>query len=356
MKKIKINDQTIGYGEPTYFIADIAANHDGDLERAKDLIFLAKEAGADAAKFQHFKADTIVSDKGFREMGNKQSHQSKWKKSVAEVYQDASVPEDWNDVLAETCEQAGIHYFTSPYDLDLIGDVSEKVAAFKIGSGDINWLESVEKCAQYGKPVLIASGASDLGEVQTTMDLLLGMDGVQTLLMQCNTNYTGSLENFRFINLRVLETFAKMYPDLPLGLSDHTPGHATVLGAITLGACAIEKHFTDDCTREGPDHPFSMDPKSWREMVNRSRELELALGDGNKRVEGNEIETVVVQRRAIRAACALKTGRIISREDLTVLRPCPTDALPPTELSKVVGTTLQKDLEKGELIDWKILG
>jgi len=126
--------------------------------------------------------------------------------------------------------------------------------------------------------------------------------------MQCNTNYTASLENFDHIHLNVLKTYAALYPDVVLGLSDHTSGHATVLGAITLGARAIEKHFTDDNSRIGPDHPFSMDPIAWREMVDRTRELERALGSPNKRVANNESETVVVQQRCLRAARDIKQG------------------------------------------------
>src|SRR5205823_7586903 len=121
--------------------------------------------------------------------------------------------------------------------------------------------------------------------------------GTPVCLMQCNTNYTGSLQNFAHIHLNVLRTYASRFPEAVLGLSDHTPGHATVLGAVALGARAIEKHFTDDCSREGPDHGFSMDRRTWREMVDRTRELELALGNGIKRIEDNEQQTVVLQRR-----------------------------------------------------------
>ena len=120
----------------------------------------------------------------------------------------------------------------------------------------------------------------------------------QLALLQCNTNYTGSIENFRFIQLNVLKSFSAMYPGLTLGLSDHTPGHSCVLGAVALGARIIEKHFTDDVSRSGPDHKFSLDPTSWTEMVTRTRELEYALGNGIKRVEFNELETVVVQRQS----------------------------------------------------------
>ena len=350
MKPLQINGRSLGPTHPSYFIADIAANHDGDLERAKDLIYLAKDAGADAAKFQHFRAETIVSKEGFDAMNSRVSHQSKWKQSVFEIYKGASVPWEWTETLVETCRKAGIDFFTSPYDLDMIDQLDPYVSAYKVGSGDITWLESIRKMGSKGKPVLLAAGASDLLDIQRAMSVLLDECRVPTVLMQCNTNYTGSLENFRFVRLRVLETFRAMFPGLPLGLSDHTPGHATVLGAIALGACAIEKHFTDDVSREGPDHAFSMDPRSWREMVERSRELEAALGDGNKQVEDNERDTVVIQRRCIRAAVDLPAGRMIERADLTVLRPAPVGSMPPYDLPVVVGKVLSVSLKTGEIL------
>ena len=128
--------------------------------------------------------------------------------------------------------------------------------------------------------------------------------------MQCNTNYTGSIENFRHIHLNVLRTYRALFPDAVLGLSCHTPGHATVLGAVALGARVVEKHFTDDTRRDGPDHAFSMTPATWREMVDRTRELEYALGSAEKNVCGNEQETVVVQRRCLRAARDLAAGTV----------------------------------------------
>jgi N-acetylneuraminate synthase len=344
-----IDGRQIGMSHLTYFIADIAANHDGDLERAKSLIWMAKEAGADAAKFQHFKADTIVSDHGFRSMGTHQAHQSSWNKSVYEVYQDASVDLGWTPTLKETCDKAGIAFFTSPYALELVDAVDPFVPAYKIGSGEITWLEVVRHIASKGKPYILATGASTMDEVDRAVQAALQVNP-QLALLQCNTNYTGSLENFRYIQLNVLQTYRAMYPDMVLGLSDHTQGHACVLGAVTLGARIIEKHFTDDCTRVGPDHKFSMDPATWREMVERTRELEFALGNGIKRVEANELETVVVQRRSLRTTSALPAGHQIRYEDLIPLRPCPRDAVSAAEIDQVIGLTLRRSIQKGEYL------
>lgn len=350
-RTFQLGERWVGPDQPTYFIADVAANHDGDLGRARDLIHLAAEAGADAAKFQHFSAATIVSDRGFRDLGGQVSHQADWKKSVFEVYQDASIDPNWTAILKETCDAAGITFFTSPYSFDLVDEVDPFVPAYKIGSGDITWTEIIRHMASKGKPMLLATGAATTDDVVRAVDAALELTS-DVCLMQCNTNYTGSLENYRHIHLRVLETFRAMYPEVLMGLSDHTPGHVTVLGAVALGARVVEKHFTDDCGRVGPDHGFSMDPASWRDMVDRTRELEMALGCGTKRVADNETQTVVLQRRAVRARRVIEQGAIISKEDLEVLRPCPVDGIPPYRMDEVSGRASARMIQPGEHVRW----
>jgi len=346
-RRFSIQGRQIGIDEPTYFIADIAANHDGELSRAVELIYLAKEAGADAAKFQHFSAESIVSDAGFKALGAQASHQASWGKSVFEVYRDASVDLDWTPVLKEACDKAEIAFFTSPYSIDLVDHVDPYVPAHKIGSGDITWHEIVAHIAGKGKPYIIATGASTMDEVVNAVQLGLGINQ-KLALLQCNTNYSGSLENFRYIQLNVLKSYRDMFPNLVLGLSDHTPGHATVLGAVALGARVVEKHFTDNVARTGPDHAFSMDPTSWREMVDRTHELEYALGTGIKRVEENEAQTVVLQRRSVRVRCDLPAGHVLTEGDLVSLRPCPIGAVPPSRISEIIGKRLRESKRSGD--------
>lgn len=353
--EIRIGSHVLGENHPTYFIADIAANHDGSLERAKYLIRLAKQAGADAAKFQNFSAPKIVSDYGFRNLGGQQSHQATWSKPVFEVYQDASIPFEWTQELKAVCDEVGIDYFSSPYDFEAIDMLEPYVPAYKIGSGEITWPEALERMASKGKPVILATGASDIGEVQKAVHTILKVNK-QLVLMQCNTNYTASLENFNHVHLRVLQTFRMMFPDVILGLSDHTPGHAAVLGSVALGARAIEKHFTDDTTRHGPDHKFAMDPDSWAEMVENTRRLERALGSADKFVAENEQETVVLQRRCLRAASDLPAGTVLTREMIDVLRPAPRDAIMPYEIDAVLGKCLQVDLKAGQELKWEYIG
>ena len=353
--EIKIGKHPIGEAFPTYFIADISANHDGDLKRAKMLIHLAKEAGADAAKFQNFRAPKIVSDYGFKSLGDQVSHQATWKKSVFEVYKDASLPFEWTPTLVEECKEAGIDYFSSPYDFEAVDMLDPYVPAHKIGSGDITWNEMLEHIARKDKPVILSTGASDIGEVQRAVHTILALNQ-QLVLLQCNTNYTASLENFNHIHLNVLTTYRTMFPEVVIGLSDHTSGHATVLGAVALGARVIEKHFTDDTKRVGPDHPFSMTPQTWRDMVDRTRELERSMGSADKRISGNELQTAVVQRRCLRAAREIRAGEVFTREMIDVLRPATPGALLPYEIPLVIGKRALIDLNSGQELRWTQIG
>ena len=354
MENFFIGKKKIGKGCPTYFIADIAANHDGNLDKALELINKSAEAGADAAKFQHFSAETIVSDYGFKSLGSQKSHQAKWNKSVFEVYKDASIPLEWTKKLKKECENNKIEFLTSPYSIELVDFVNPYLEAFKIGSGDITWHEIINHIASKGKPYIIATGASNNQDVDEIISKVTKINK-QICVMQCNTNYTASENNFRFINLKYLTNLRVKYPKLILGLSDHTHGHSTVLGAITLGAKVVEKHFTLSNKLDGPDHKFSMTPKTWKDMIDRSRELEMSLGNGEKKIEENELETVVLQRRSIRTNQSLNKNHILKRSDLITLRPCPTNAIDPRNLDKVLGKKINKDLPKHEILKWEDL-
>jgi N-acetylneuraminate synthase len=351
MGSFLIGDRLVGADQPTYFIADIAANHDGDLSRALELMTLAKDAGADCAKFQHFRAAHIVSDYGFKNLGGQWDHQASWKKSVFEVYSDAALPWQWTAPLAAHALAIGIEFMSAPYDLEAVDHLDPFVNAFKVGSGDVNWIEELRYIADKGKPVLLATGAASLEDVQRAMDVLTSA-GVPIVLMQCNTNYTGSIDNIEHINLSVLNQYAQMYPDVTLGLSDHTPGDVTILGAVALGARVVEKHFTDDVNRSGPDHGFSMDPTTWRKMVDDTRMLEAAMGNGIKGIESNEDKTIILQRRCVRAGRNLAAGSVLSRADLEVLRPAPREAVPAHEVELLVGRTLHSALMAGQEICW----
>lgn len=348
---LKIGSKVVSINEPTYFIADIAANHDGDLGRAKDLIWSAKEAGADCAKFQHFLADKIVSSVGFAEMKGPASHQAKWEKPVVEVYDQYHTRRDWTEALVETCRAANIDFMTTPYDLEAIETFKSIVPAFKVGSGDITFSEALDHIAVAGKPVFLATGASTMDETIEAAERIL-LRNPYLCLMQCNTNYTGDIKNFASVNLNVLRAFALKWPNMVLGFSDHTPGHSAVLGAVALGARVVEKHFTDDNSRVGPDHAFALNPFTWRAMVDATRELEVALGDGIKRVEANEHETVVIQRRAMRMTQDIPAGTVLTKAHFEALRPCPPGSVTPNRVHSVLGRVLAQKKRRGEALMW----
>jgi sialic acid synthase SpsE len=353
MNTIKLGNKIID-DNSLYFIADIGANHNGSLEKAIELIHLAKESGADAAKFQNFQANKIVSKTGFDNMKGKLSHQSKWKKSVFEVYEDASISKDWTRILKEECDKVGIDYFTSAYDFESVDLVDPFVNLYKIGSGDITWLDIIDYILDKNKPVLIATGASTNEDVSRVMKMALKKTQ-DLVLMQCNTNYTGSIDNYNYCNLNVLKQFSIDYPNTVLGLSDHTAGHATTLGAIALGARVIEKHFTDDNNQEGPDHGFAMNPQSWRDMVDKSYELLVSLGDGVKIVENNEEQSKLVQRRCLRVVTNLKKGHTLTDSDFISLRPISEGGFEPYEKVNLIGKELLMDIDAGHHLTKKIV-
>ncbi len=347
--KFKLGNKKISKNSPVYFIADIAANHDGNLNRAKKLIRLCAKAGANGAKFQHFKAQTIVSKKGFEKIG-KITHQSKWKKSVYNVYEDASINFNWTKELKKECKKNKIDFLTSPYDLDYVDKVEKYICAYKIGSGDITWLEVLKKISKKKLPVILATGAATLDEVKQAVKTIV-KNNKKLVLMQCNTNYTNSIENYNFINLNVLKSYKRIFRDkVILGLSDHTHGHVSVLGAVALGARVVEKHFTDDNNRIGPDHAFSMNFDTWKAMVDDTRILEKTLGDGIKKIEKNELQSSLVQKRSIYAINNIKKNESF-KNNITVLRPALKNHLPANKFAWLKNKKAKKNIKKGECIN-----
>ena len=322
---------------------------------AIELIRLAKAAGADAAKFQNFRATKIVSDYGFRHLGGQLSHQASWKKSVLEVYDDASVPFEWTPLLREACDEADIHYFSSPYDYEAIEHLDPFVPAFKAGSGLMSWPDALIRMAKLGKPLLIATGASDISDVVRAMRTVAPYND-QIVLLQCNTNYTASEGNYDHIHLNVLETYKTMFPNAILGLSDHTQSPAPVVGAVAMGARVIERHFTDSNDREGPDHKFALNPDNWGKMVEQVRILERALGSPDKFIAGNESDTFLVQRRCLRAARDLQAGETLIADMIEALRPNVEGAIQPWEIDDLIGKKVRAGMEYGQDFKWMDVG
>lgn len=347
-KRFFIGGREVGQGCPALLIAEVGSNFDRDLDRAYRLIDLAVECGADAVKFQTFLPDRIINRKAFE--GLKLGFQAKWGKDVYTVYHEAHLPRAWHEQLARRCEQAGVLFFSSPYDfegVDLLAELG--TPALKIGSGDVTWLEMLRHQASKHLPILMGVGACTLAEVDQAVRTLQQAGCQELILLQCVTNYPSSFDS---ANLRAMENLGRIF-DVPYGYSDHTPGHSVPLGAVALGGCVIEKHFTDDKSRSGPDHPFAMDGADFKAMAKAVRELERALGDGVKRVVEEESQTVILQRRSLYAARPLQAGQVLTREDLVVLRP--QHGITPDHLERVIGRTLARDVGELQPLTWEHL-
>lgn len=345
MRKIRIGERWIGEEEPTYIIAEIGSNFDGSLEQAKRLVDLAKEVGADAAKFQSFLPDKIIAKEGFQ---RKSSFQAKWGKPVYEVYCDAMLPREWHEKLAEYCHKKGIHFLSSPYDkeaVDLLSQVG--VPAFKIGSGDITFLSLIEYIARKGKPIILATGASSIGEIEEAVNTIRATGNQDIVLLQCVTNYPSPFEH---TNIRAMVSLKEAF-QVPVGYSDHTPGSIVPLGAVALGACVIEKHFTFDKTRKGPDHPFAMDVSEMAAMIREIRLLEAALGVPIKQLTPAETETVILQRRSLFAKVDIPAGTTITADMIEALRPA--IGITPKCMHLVMGRKAKVDIAEGEPITWE---
>lgn len=345
-----INNRLLEPTDNTYIIAEIGSNFDGSKERAKRLIELAAECGADAAKFQAFRADSIVSAYGFD--GLNAGFQADWDRPVYEVYKDAELSRRWIGDLVAHADSHGIDFLCTPYDyeaVDLLAD--HDMPAFKIGSGDITWHRLLEHVAQQGKPVILATGASTLGEVEAAVETIQTAGNDDIVLLQCVTNYPSDFES---ANIRAMSTLAETF-NVPVGYSDHTPGSTVPLGAVSRGANVIEKHFTDDKSREGPDHSFAMNVEEFERMVQEVRNLNTALGSPRKRIYDEEMEPRILQRRALRAATDLDAGTTITDDDVVALRPCPEGVFEPANRETLLGRTVNDDMVRGECFSWDLV-
>jgi len=345
--KIKIGNKYIGSGLPTYIIAEIGANFDRNIDKAKRLIDAAKECGADCAKFQSFLADKIVSGKGFASMKLKGVHGS-WGRPIEEVFKEAEFPRAWHKELNAYSNKIGIDFSTSPYDFGAVDLCDELDIPFiKIGSGEITWLEMLEYIAKKNKPMFLATGDATLSEIDEALCTIETTGNNNLVLMQCITNYPSKVES---ANINVLKTYQTAF-NILTGYSDHSPGPVVALGSVALGACVIEKHFTLNKNDAGPDHPHSMDVNEFKRMVDYIRELEAAMGSTRKLVVEEESETVIVQRRSLYAKRKIPKGKAIEKDDIIELRPAL--GILPKYKNIIIGKTSKINIEKGKPIFWE---
>ena len=236
-----------------------------------------------------------------------------------QVYRDAELPIEWIKKLDEYAKKCKIQFLSAPYHIEAVDElVRHKIPIIKIGSGEITNIEFLKYVAKKKLPIFLATGASTLNDVNLAVKTIVNQKNNKIVLMQATTQYPSPIKD---TNLKVIKQFRKKF-NLNIGYSDHTPGYTAILGSVALGACVIEKHFTLDTESDGPDHPHSLNPKQFKEMVEKIREMEIALGYDKKIIEESEKHTKIIQRRGIWSIKNIKKGEKFSKTNLDVLRPC----------------------------------
>lgn len=345
---VRIGAKEVGPGRPCYVIAEAGANHDRDLDVARRLIDVAADAGADAVKFQTYSGRTLYSTRTPRfdylgDLGAKPPH---------ELLEDIALPRDWQPILAAHCRDAGIEFLSSPFDRQAVDELDAlDVAAFKIASFELVDLPLIEYAAAKGRPLILSTGMATLGEIEDAIEAARTGGAVDVCLLQCASLYPSPPE---IMNLRAITTMQSAF-GVPVGLSDHTLGTHIAPAAVALGANLVEKHFTLDRTRVGPDHPFAVEPGELKELVARVRDVEAALGDGRKRgpSEAEAAEMYGKARRSVVAACAIPAGTPITRDMLTVKRPG--FGIKPKFIEALVGRCARVDIEADEVVTWEMV-
>ena len=363
MTSFRIGDRLVGGDAPVYFIAEIGSNHGGSLRNALSLCDMAKESRADCVKFQHYRADTLASHYGFTQVGNL----AHYTENPYDVFKRYEVPWSWIEIIKKHCDNIGIEFMSTPYDLEAVDRLEPYVNAYKIGSGDITYHELIRRAASKGKPIIISTGASNMEEIEAAVgsteieEEYFGEPYTVTLevpvaLLQCNTNYSTWDYWDDGLNLAVLSEWKQW--GIVVGVSDHKVANEPIIAAVALGAKIVERHFTRDvqsclsAERDtgSPDSLFALKPSEFAFMVNSVRMLERGLKPACKKVETNEEETVVLQRRCVRTTRLLAAGDTIRNEHLVCLRPAPLDSFPPYALEALIGKKVNRDISAGDYI------
>ena len=345
---VKIADRLVGNGEPCFIIAEAGVNHNGDVNLARQLIDAANEAGADAVKFQTFTADEVVT-RSAAKAAYQQETTSPDESQYDMIRQLELSPESFKELYAYT-QQKGIIFMSTPFDkgsVDLLNEIG--VPAFKVGSGELTNLSLLRYIAGKRKPIILSTGMSRLEEVAEALDAIGGEGGNSVVLLHCVSSYPAKIED---MNLKVMATLRYAFK-LPVGLSDHSPGITVPVAAAAMGACAIEKHFTMDKDLPGPDHRASLEPEELKRMVAAIRDVEKAMGDGVKSPAAVEGENKKVIRRSIVARNDIPEGTIITEDMLAIKRPG--TGLEPKYLGEVIKKIAKADINKDEMITWRVL-
>jgi len=345
---IRISNRAVGDGEPCFIIAEAGVNHNGDINLAKKLIDAAKDAGADAVKFQTFIAEEVVTTDAEKAAYQKQATGSR--ESQLEMVKKLELSADDFASLCRYAREKGITFLSTAFDNES-ADLLERLElpVFKIPSGEINNFPFIKYIAVKGRPIILSTGMSTLKEVEEAIGVIRNEGIEEIILLHCVSCYPARIED---INLRAMETLKRAF-GFPVGLSDHSEGIIVSLAAVALGACVIEKHFTLDKTLSGPDHRASIEPEELGEMVGAIRSIEKAMGDGVKKPAEAEEEVKKVVRRSVVAAADIPEGTGITREMLAVRRPG--TGIEPGKLDMIIGKRAKKHIRSGELINFSDL-
>ena len=332
----------------TFIIAEAGVNHNGDPRLAVQLVVAAKRAGADAVKFQTFKADKLVSRNAAK--AEYQKRHTAAGESQLEMLRrlELSVPEHRN--LIAQCERLGIQFLSSAFDeasadlLDRLG-----VSLYKIPSGEITNHPYLSHLARKQKPLILSTGMATLGEVEAALAAIYSTGNQRVTLLHCVTEYPAPYDE---INLAAISTLRHAFR-VPVGYSDHTDGIDIAVAAVALGAAVIEKHFTLDRNLEGPDHKASLEPEELGRMIESIRRVERALGDGIKKPAPCELKNMQVARKSLVAARRIRAGGRLTRTNVVAKRPG--NGVAPYELDKILGRRVAAALEPDEVITWSHL-
>jgi N-acetylneuraminate synthase/N,N'-diacetyllegionaminate synthase len=344
---INIGGRAVGAGAPVFVIAEAGVNHNGDPALAHQLIEVAAAAGADAVKFQTFRSEALVSRHAPK--APYQVETTGGAESQLEMLRRLELSRETFVALAEACRRRGVLFLSSPFDTASADDLEALgVVAFKTGSGELTNLPLLDHLAAKGRPIIVSTGMATMDEVETAVTTVRRR-GTPLALLHCVSAYPAPPEE---TNLRAMDSLRERFA-CPVGFSDHTPGITVAVAAIARGASILEKHFTVDRSLPGPDHRASLDPRELTALVAAVRQVEAALGDGQKRPTPAELPTRTVARKSLVAARALRRGEALTAAAVTVKRPG--TGIPPGDLPQALGRRLRRDLDVDEVIEWAML-
>lgn len=330
----------------TYIIAEAGVNHNGDIELARKLIDVAKEAGADAVKFQTFKAEESTSF--CAEKAEYQKHTTAESESQLEMIRRLELPFSAFGELQKYCIDRDIDFISTPDGLDSLNCLLQlDVPLLKIGSTEVTNYPFLEALGKTGKPLILSTGMSTLGEIEKALEIIRSTGNQNITLMHCTTDYPTDIN---YVNLTAMKTMQQAF-QVDVGYSDHTLGYEAAIAAVALGAECIEKHITLDRGLKGPDHQASMPPAEFKEYVTHIRNTECLLGDGRKRPTPNEIQNLNQVRRSIVTTRAICKGTMITKDMLCLKRPG--TGIAPEYEDVLVGRTIKRDMEADEMIQWE---